>query len=185
MFKAKLVVVGGEANQTEVELKLPMLIGRGRDAGLTVPHALVSRRHCEIFDRDGRLVVRDLGSLNGTFINNKRIEGEQLLDPEQLLTLGTVTFRAIYTIGAGASPTDVELDPLASVPQPSPQVRNNNVPELLSLHQETIDIDSIRPADSEPAESENESRPLIDLELEESSAGNSDSDFGSFLSERG
>lgn len=103
MFEAKLVVVGGETTTQEVDLHLPTVIGRGREVNLTLPHELVSRRHCEIYEKDGRLVVKDLGSLNGTFVNNTRIEGEQILEPSQLLTLGTVTFRAVYEIDASAS----------------------------------------------------------------------------------
>ena len=98
MIDAKLVVVGGDAKSGEVKLRLPTVIGRGKEAGLTVPHALVSRRHTEIYEKDGRLCVRDLGSLNGTFVNNTRIEGEQILEPNQLLTLGNITFRAVYDI---------------------------------------------------------------------------------------
>ena len=45
MLNAKLMVVGGEAKQTEVQLRLPTVIGRGREASLTLPHPLVSRRH--------------------------------------------------------------------------------------------------------------------------------------------
>ena len=40
-------------------------------------------------------MVRDLGSLNGTFVNNERIT-ESALGPGELLTVGTVTFRAVY-----------------------------------------------------------------------------------------
>ncbi len=100
MIEAKLVVVGGDTKTKEVDLHLPTVIGRGREVNLTLPHALVSRRHCEIYEKEGRLVVKDLGSLNGTFIDNTRIEGEQILGPSQLLTLGTVTFRAVYEIGS-------------------------------------------------------------------------------------
>ena len=99
MLTAKLVVVGGDAKTTEVNLRFPCVIGRGREVTLTLPHPLVSRRHCEIFEHEGRLYVKDLGSLNGTFINNTKIVGEQVLNPNQLLTLGNVTFRAIYEIG--------------------------------------------------------------------------------------
>lgn len=108
MLKAKLVVVGGDAKSAEVNLKLPTIIGRGKEAGLTVPHALVSRRHTELYDRDGKLYVRDLGSLNGTFVNNTKIDGEVFLAPDQLLTLGNITFRAIYTINGN---TDVPGNP--------------------------------------------------------------------------
>ena len=99
----KLVVVGGDAKATEVKLKLPAIIGRGRDATLTLPHPLVSRKHCEIFESDGYLVVRDMGSLNGTFINDERIT-EAVLPPGDLLRLGTVTFRAAYDPPTGEPP---------------------------------------------------------------------------------
>ncbi len=99
MLKAKLVVVGGDAKAKEVNLRLPCVIGRGREASLTLPHPLVSRLHTEIFEKDGKLFVKDLGSLNGTFLNNNRLESEQPLEPNQLLTLGNVTFRAVYEIG--------------------------------------------------------------------------------------
>ena len=94
-MKAKLVVVGGDAKAAEINLKLPTIIGRGREASLTLPHPLVSRQHCELFESQGHLVVRDLGSLNGTFIANERISEAQL-PPGELLTIGTVTFRAVY-----------------------------------------------------------------------------------------
>ena len=100
MLEAKLVVVGGDAKSSEVRLKLPTVIGRGKEVGLTVPHALVSRRHTEVFERDGKLFVRDLGSLNGTFVNNLKIDGEKMLGPNQLLTLGNITFRAVYEVSA-------------------------------------------------------------------------------------
>ena len=74
MLEAKLIVVGGDAKQAEVKLKkLPTIIGRGREATLTLPHPLVSRQHCEIYEQDGLLYVKDLKSLNGTFVNNNKV----------------------------------------------------------------------------------------------------------------
>jgi predicted component of type VI protein secretion system len=104
MLQAKLIVVGGEVKTKEVNLRLPAVIGRGREATLTLPHALVSRAHCEVFERNGRLFVRDLDSLNGTYVNNYKIQGDQPLMPGELLTIGTVTFRADYQIGTEADP---------------------------------------------------------------------------------
>ena len=80
-MEAKLVVVGGKANRSEVKLKLPAMLGRGRDVDVTVAHAMVSRHHCLIYELDGALVVRDNGSLNGTLVDGKRIK-EALLKPE-------------------------------------------------------------------------------------------------------
>lgn len=99
MLNAKLVIVGGgDARVSEIQLQLPTTIGRSREAKVKLPHPLVSRKHCEVFERDGQLYVRDLGSLNGTYVDSQKIEAEQLLQPNQLLTLGTVTFRAIYEL---------------------------------------------------------------------------------------
>ncbi|MGH7135055.1 MAG: FHA domain-containing protein, partial [Pirellulales bacterium] len=94
-MEAKLVVVGGKANKSEVKLKLPAMIGRSRDADITVSHASVSRHHCLVYELDGALVVRDNGSLNGTVIDGQRVK-EALLKPGQSLTIGPLTFRADY-----------------------------------------------------------------------------------------
>lgn len=96
MLDAKLVIVGG-ANLAQVyALKLPATMGRGEENGITLAHPLVSRRHCELFEQGGLLWVRDLGSLNGTFVGNQPVEGVTSIEPGQLLTIGTVTLRAIY-----------------------------------------------------------------------------------------
>ena len=110
MLNAKLVIVGGDAKAGEVKLRLPTTVGRGKEASLTVPHALVSRRHAEIYEKEGVLVVKDLGSLNGTFVNNQRIESEVPLRPNQLLTVGNITFRAVYQLGPEAAPLFEEAD---------------------------------------------------------------------------
>lgn len=94
-MEAKLIVVGGKANKAEVKLTLPAVIGRGRDANLTVAHSTVSRRHCLLYEKEGALIVRDNGSLNGTVIEGERIT-EAVLRPGDTLTVGPLTFRAEY-----------------------------------------------------------------------------------------
>ncbi|WP_254510345.1 FHA domain-containing protein [Anatilimnocola floriformis] len=115
-----LVVVGGDVKTPEVKLRLPSTVGRGRDCSIMLRHPLVSRQHCEIFEAGGALLVRDLGSLNGTFVNNQRIEGDAPLQPGQLLTIGTVTFRAMYEFDDSAvSPPD----------SPAPQMKSGRSSE--------------------------------------------------------
>lgn len=136
MLKAKLLVVGGDARFGEVQLNLPTTIGRGREAILTLPHPLVSRLHCEIFERDGKLVVKDLESLNGTFVNNQKIVGEELLEPEQLLTLGNVTFRAVYEVGVACDP--MEVSPVGESEVGSAEFQTVLDPGLESNEKETV-----------------------------------------------
>ncbi len=73
-MEAKLIVVGGKANKKTIALKPPTNIGRSRDADLTIPHPMISRQHCEVFETDGLLMVRDLGSLNGTMVGGRRVK---------------------------------------------------------------------------------------------------------------
>lgn len=96
-MEAKLVVVEGETKSPQYDLRLPAIIGRSRSTDLTLGHPLVSRHHCQVFEANGLLMVRDLGSLNGTFIGDMRIhEQAVLVEPGDLLTVGPVTFRAVY-----------------------------------------------------------------------------------------
>lgn len=96
-MKFKLVIVAGEGLRNEVELSTPAVIGRSRQADVTIGHPLVSRRHCEITEgEDNLLVVEDLGSLNGTFVGDVRIEEPVYLEPGDYLTVGSITFQALY-----------------------------------------------------------------------------------------
>jgi predicted component of type VI protein secretion system len=76
-------------------LKLPTVIGRSREATLTIAHPMISRRHCEVYEADGLLMVRDLGSLNGTVVGGQRIK-EAPLPPDGEFSIGPLTFRAQY-----------------------------------------------------------------------------------------
>lgn len=135
-LSAKLVVVGGEVKTAEIKLRLPSTIGRGRGATIMLPHPLVSRTHCELYEVDGKLMVRDLGSLNGTFINNQRVT-EAALPAGELLTVGTVTFRAVYETDEEASgppsgPAPVLKTGRSQDTDPTGTIRANPPPESAS-----------------------------------------------------
>ncbi|MHB8901378.1 MAG: FHA domain-containing protein, partial [Thermoguttaceae bacterium] len=59
----------------------------------------VSRRHCQLSEVDGMIVVRDLGSTHGTYINGRKIF-ESSLRPDDKLTLGLTSFVASYHLAA-------------------------------------------------------------------------------------
>lgn len=75
--------------------KLPVLLGRGPEAGIQVLDGFASRRHCEISERDGTLFVRDLGSKNGSFVNGQHAD-ECWLRPGDTLSVGATTFVVDY-----------------------------------------------------------------------------------------
>ena len=56
-----------------------------------IRHPTVSRRHCEIFEVDGTLFVRDAGSLNGTLVDDATVQ-EAALKPGHTLTVGPLDF---------------------------------------------------------------------------------------------
>lgn len=87
-----LVMVTADGTAKELPLhKLPVTIGRGQECKLRVPLASVSRTHCELADEDDELVVKDLKSSNGTYVNRERVKTRELI-PGDLLSVGPVVF---------------------------------------------------------------------------------------------
>jgi pSer/pThr/pTyr-binding forkhead associated (FHA) protein len=68
------------------------LVGRKEDCDLRLPHKSVSKMHCVIVRTDGLLLLRDLGSTNGTRVNGQRVRRAALL-PNDLLSIASFKFR--------------------------------------------------------------------------------------------
>jgi predicted component of type VI protein secretion system len=70
------------------------VIGRRHDCDLRIPLPVVSRRHCQLSQNGDSLVLRDLGSRGGTFINDKRADKEKEipLKAGDYLRIGPLTF---------------------------------------------------------------------------------------------
>lgn len=71
--------------------KTRTIIGRRDDCDLRVPLVGISRQHCEIVLEKDSVVVKDLASSNGTFVNNSRVT-EQALSPGDRILIGPVVF---------------------------------------------------------------------------------------------
>jgi PAS domain S-box-containing protein len=71
----------------------PYPVGRQHAAGLWLPQKSVSKKHAEFYLCDGQLVLRDLGSTNGTFVNAERLAGETSLAAGDLVHFANVGFR--------------------------------------------------------------------------------------------
>ena len=113
---AKLVLLSAGLTGRTHELKgEKTTVGRVEDNIFQIAEPSVSSHHCEILLRGNDVVVRDLNSTNGTFINGEKII-ESPLKPGQILRLGQIEMR--LETGEGGAP--VPSGAAASTPTPSP-----------------------------------------------------------------
>lgn len=90
---AKLVLLSQGLTGRTHELNVDKTtIGRVEDNTFPITEPSVSSHHCEILLRGSEVVVKDLNSTNGTFINGEKIS-ESVLKPGQILRLGQIEMR--------------------------------------------------------------------------------------------
>ncbi len=68
----------------------PLTIGRGPDNGLVLQDSRASRHHARIYGRQGALLLADLGSTNGSWVNDRRIQEIALGEGDQIRIGDTV-----------------------------------------------------------------------------------------------
>ena len=89
-MRAQLIPLdGGQPIELVKDLTL---VGRREDCDLNLDHKSVSKMHCVLVKSDGLLLVRDLGSTNGTRVNGQRVRRAALL-PNDQLGIAAVKFR--------------------------------------------------------------------------------------------
>jgi len=89
----KLVLLSAGMTGRTHELKADTTtIGRVEDNTFQIAEPSVSSHHCEILLKGSEVVVKDLGSTNGSFINGEKVT-ESVLKPGQLLRLGQIEMR--------------------------------------------------------------------------------------------
>ena len=91
-MELKLTVYDNTNRSLSKRIALPCTIGRSRKASFPIPDPLVSRRHCEIFADDNRVMLKDLDSLNGTFLQGRRIVTVMPLHIGDTFTIGDFRF---------------------------------------------------------------------------------------------
>jgi len=75
---------GGRGGESFVPQDERTTIGRSPDCGVFLDDVTVSRRHAVLVRRNGRWYIEDQGSLNGTFVNRRRVESAELEDGDEL-----------------------------------------------------------------------------------------------------
>ncbi len=117
-----LVAFKNNATRRDIPLKpgTKMIIGRQPDADIRIPLNEISRHHCELNLNGSKATIKDLGSSNGTYVNEKRIEGETALKAGDRITVGPVLF-VVQIDGVPANIVDPADEPVKQpAPKPAP-----------------------------------------------------------------
>lgn len=124
-MRARLVPIdGGPALDLVKDLTL---VGRNEDCDLFIDHKSVSKQHCVLVKTEGLVLVRDLGSTNGTRVNGQRIRRAALL-PNDNLAIANFKYHVKFGESADAPKTDDELKANdANVP-----IKLNSLPDKYS-----------------------------------------------------
>jgi pSer/pThr/pTyr-binding forkhead associated (FHA) protein len=128
-FSARLIGADG----TAYDLSGEQTLGRSNDADITIPDPKISRKHAQFRVVGQQVIVEDLGSANGTRVNQRRIEGPAILFSGDVVSFDTVDLsveltgveeddEATMVAGLDEDATMVNLPPeVKSEPEPAPE----------------------------------------------------------------
>ena len=99
-----LVLTSGKQQGKVLPITLSQfVIGRDPQCQLRPASPMISKRHCAILTRDGRVFLRDFDSTNGCFVNGDKVEGEVELHDGDRLKVGPLEFEAKIEVKAPAA----------------------------------------------------------------------------------
>ena len=143
-MKLKLVVLAGAKEGLEIPLKKEkFLIGRAKECALRAGSEAISRRHCAISRHENGYTVKDLGSRNGTHVNDKRITEEVPLVAGNELRVGPLKFRVDVIAEKAAKPEQgaapaSDAPPSATNGKPRKQPPVKDVAEVVQRHDQHV-----------------------------------------------
>ena len=84
-----------------------IVVGRSSELDMVLVEDMVSRKHAKITSRSGQVVIQDLGSTNGTFVNGEKIKKTRLKDGDRIL-IGTSILKLVPAHGDAADVDETE-----------------------------------------------------------------------------
>jgi hypothetical protein len=121
-----LEIVEGTGAGRRLLLEAPVVLGRAADADLVLEDEQVSGHHARVSPTaGGSAIIEDLGSTNGTFVNDHEVQGPATIDPDDELLLG-VTLLQVRTR------RQLESQPSAVRAVPPPLATAQGVPDYAS-----------------------------------------------------
>lgn len=146
------------------------IIGRKEDCDLRIPLGEISRKHAVMIVEENLVTLRDLGSANGTYVNNKRISEQQVAAGDHIV-IGPV----VFTVQINGEPSEVR--PV----QTRLEARSST---LSPLGATPIGGSDMNTADAEGIFGDDEQDPLSALEAlaasDDTAALNMSDSFGNF-----
>ncbi len=97
------VMQGAQAGREVIIPVAEFLIGRGEECHLRPRSDAISRRHCVIAVSDKQVVLRDLGSKNGSYVNGQRVEGSRVVQSGDQVQVGPLQFEIVIEHALGGS----------------------------------------------------------------------------------
>src|SRR6266481_4465521 len=114
-----------------------IVVGRSSDLDMVLVEEMVSRKHARIAYENDAIVIEDLGSTNGTFVNGEKIKRAQLKEGDRVL-IGTSILKVIVVEGPPSEQGRPNLEVVAAQRRTSPRTMSGAIdevplPDLLQL----------------------------------------------------
>ena len=103
----------GGAERRDVFSQDEITIGRVKGNDVLLAKGNVSKQHARVIVRDGRYIVTDLKSTNGTYVNHRRITHATLVREGDRIYVGDFILRIENPLGAEATPHDAPSNPFS------------------------------------------------------------------------
>jgi hypothetical protein len=91
-----------------------IVIGRSSDLDMVLVEDMVSRKHAKISTHNGQVIIQDLGSTNGTFVNGEKIKRVRLREGDRIL-IGTSIIKLVTSDGTAVPPPKTTPSPQPAV----------------------------------------------------------------------
>jgi Nif-specific regulatory protein len=131
---AKLLVVSGPLRKSQFPLGTNLVIGRDLDSTIRLDDPAVSPHHCTIASQDGQLILCDLDSHAGTFVNGIPVKQRTLKSGDEI-AVGISVFRCESEEHQDTASSPIEMCDRAAV---NAKVLEFQAPELLSLAPQSL-----------------------------------------------
>jgi pSer/pThr/pTyr-binding forkhead associated (FHA) protein len=114
VIRGQLIVMNGPDRGLDYAIPVGRSeLGRAPDAAIPLADENVSRQHAVIESTEQRVVLIDLGSVNGTWVNNRRLNGPCPLRDGDIVAVGAVTLQFRSSISTNPARLSADHEPVA------------------------------------------------------------------------